>query len=197
MKRLILTVMFAGLLAPAGLMAQKTYIDGTSVILDLSESAGMPAGAVTTAGKYSSFTPSATVLGTDNDANGSINATVYYKLEVAPHDLTGDGTIGSAGGAFTWVNAFNYCKNVNYNSTTGWRLPTQRELQIMYIFMPALNNLFGDSAVGGTAFSSATYWSSTEHSNATYSWYVFFSTGATNTYVKTNSYRVRCVREIP
>lgn len=197
MKRLVLTVMFAGLLAPAGLMAQKVYIDGTSVILDLSVAAGMPAGVVTTTGKTWTGTPanSGSYL-TDNLHDEAINATVYYKLEVAPHDMNNVATIGTSG-TFTmdWVTAFNGCQSATYDGG-GWRLPTQRELQIMYIFMPALNNLFGEPSVSGTAFSSAVYWSSSEF-NAPYSWYVDFSRGLTTYLSKTYSSRVRCVRELP
>jgi hypothetical protein len=193
MKNIFLTVMIVGLLAPAGLMAQKVYNDGGKVILDLTVAAGMPAGVVTSTPKYEGFTPSASALGTDNGHNGSINATVYQKLEVAPHDLTGDGTIGSASGTFSWANAFNYCKNVPLDGG-GWRLPTQRELQLMYIFKPALESIF--TGVGGTALlSTAVYWSATE-ANDSYSWYVIFTNGATNNGSKTANNSVRCVREV-
>lgn len=194
MKRLMLVMVFAGLMFPAGLMAQKVYKDaGNRVILDLTAAAGMPAKAVTNTAKKWTDTPSNTTGPmTDNGEKGSINATVFQKLEIAPHCLTGDGTIGSAGGVFTWADAFNYCKNVNHNGT-GWRLPTQRELQLMYIFRPALESVL--TGIGGTVFSAAYYWSATEFT-AYYARYVSFSTGVTSATYKSDTYRVRCVREV-
>lgn len=189
MKRFVLMVLLAGGFVPEGLVAQKVYEDGGNVILDLTVGAGMPAGAVTSVPKYISFTPSATKLGENNDQGGSINATVFRKLEVAIHDLTGNGTIGSAGGTFRWADAFNYCRSIG----TGWRMPTQRELMLMYIFSPALDYIFTNT-VGGTAFDSAYYWSATENIT-TYSWNVNFTLGSWIPYAKGTYCKVRCVKE--
>jgi hypothetical protein len=194
MKKLFLIVMIAGLLAPAGVMAQKVYKDGSKVILDLTVAAGMPAGVVTSTPKYEDFTPSASAPGTNNGFDGSINATVYQKLEVAPHDLTGNGTIGSSAGGtfFTWVNAFNYCKNVTHDGE-GWRLPTQRELQLMWIFKPALDSILAD--VGGTALKTAYYWAATEYNSAG-SVTISFSSGYAGNAPNTSNCSARCVREV-
>lgn len=181
MKNIILTVFIIGLLAPTGLYAQKVYKEGNRVILDLTVKAGMPVGAITSAAKVWTGSPSNTAGPMDNNTeSGTINETVYHKLEIAQSDYS-TGT--------DWVTAFNGCKGWTHNGSTGWRLPTQRELMLMYIFKPALDNLIG------TAIASSRFWSSTESTDAN-SWYVIFTNGLTNNIDKGSSYRVRCVREV-
>jgi hypothetical protein len=196
MKRFFFMIMVTtvGAIAPVGTYAQKVYKSGSQVILDLTTVAGMPADAVTTVSKteiYKDFTPSETALGTDNNHNGSINEKVFQKLEVAKHDLTGSGTTGSAGGRFTWVKAFNYCRAIAGGE---WRLPTQREQMLMYIFRPALDDILLE--VSGGALLSSTYWTSTEVSTDG-AWTVSFMGGRTpSTTGKDNSLYARCVREV-
>lgn len=195
MKRILLLVMFAGLMASAGCFAQKVYKDGNKVILDLSVASGMPAGVVTDQSKYMGFTPSGNALGANNGISGSINATVFQKLEVAPNDLNAAGAISSTGTmTMNWVTAFNGCKGLNYNGGGGWRLPTQRELQLIYIFKPAIEQIFAEASIS-TAFFDAYYWSSTEQ-NASNSWAVRLSDGYALNNPKANTSRVRCVREL-
>lgn len=195
--------MFAGLLAPAGLYAQKAYKDASNrVILELTEAAGMPAASVTSTGKTWTGSPSAEKGPmANNDPSGTINATVYQKLEIAPHDLASSSGFSSAGASITWVNAFNWCKSANHNGT-GWRLPTQRELMLIHIFKPALESIFTDSAINGTAFSTIasyadSYWSATESSGfGRQSWLLGFGYGITQAYTKSTGCRARCVREV-
>ena len=118
-------------------------------------------------------------------------------------------------GQMTWDNAVSYCNNLNTEGYSDWRLPSQRELMLIW-------NLGGSSKVtagdkndtgvgsgsvplytpylyqqsGFTAFAAGNYWSATQHSsNSTYAWYVIFSNGNTFYYKKTDSYSVRCVRD--
>lgn len=185
MNRFISILLLA--LLPAMLQAQEVYKDGTRAILDLT--VDMPAGAITAVKKTWTGTPSNTAGPlTNNTETGTINATVYRKLEIAPQDLNASGALSASGGTMTWVNAFTYCRNLNYNGT-GWRLPTQRELQLIYIFKPALES------ITGTAFSATNYWSATE-SNASAAWCVTFVTCLTLTGSKTASLHARCVREL-
>lgn len=88
-----------------------------------------------------------------------------------------------------------YAASLCYNKNTGttissasdltWYLPAQKQLMAVWV---------AQESFGTNKLSSADYWSSSEY-NATHSWYVNFSNGLTNTNAKTNSYRVRCVRE--
>jgi hypothetical protein len=206
MKKIIVIV-FAGLLVSAGLQAQKVCIEGGKVILDLTE--GMPAGAITDVSKTTRFkdlmdhpdtgAPSAIdkLWHQENRTVGDINKTVFQKLEVAPKDMnTSGGMDGTGTMTMNWSTAFNGCINSSYDDG-GWRLPTQRELMMMWIFNDALTIAL--PAVGGDALSSgnAQYRSATEGS-ATSAWFVRFGTGNTNLNEKSSppSLRVRCVREV-
>ncbi|MEG2856815.1 DUF4906 domain-containing protein [Bacteroides sp.] len=89
-------------------------------------------------------------------------------------------------------SAARYCheKNRDINgdgyidaSETHWYLPSQHELQMIWI-----------TGMQGT-FGSGLYWSATEDAS-NYSWYVGFTGGGTASNTKTSTYRVRCVREI-
>jgi hypothetical protein len=181
MKKICI-ILFAGLLVSAELQAQKVYKDGTKVILDLTEAAGMPAGAITNVSKaalYANANSGNNVALANNDQNGTINAKVFQKLEIASSNY---------GGTINWATAFNGCRSQGQ----GWRLPTQRELMLMWIFKDALESL------SGVAFVTADppdYWSATE-TNAASARIVNLSTGNTAGVAKTNSNRARCVREV-
>lgn len=206
MKRIIL-ITIVGILTTTGLYAQKAYkladtrSDGsTRVVLDMSVVAGMPEGAVTTTKKtwpLDTETPanSGSYL-TGNREGEVINATVYHKLEIAPADLNSSGEIevGGMSAPKDWATAFTKCKESTYDSGNGsWRLPTMRELQMIWIFKTPLENL------GVGDFGSSSYWVATEY-NATGAWSVSVSNGGTyygSFITKTTTYRVRCVRELP
>lgn len=77
-----------------------------------------------------------------------------------------------------------------------WRLPTQRELMLIYQMRSEL-----EAIDGFYAFMSVNYWSSTEHSNGSNyvsnSWYINFKDGSVND----NGYQgegihVRCIRDL-
>ena len=203
MRQKLFTILLAGLIiVPAGLSAQEVYkeanasaLGGYRVILDLTVKAGMPAGAVTSTKKYTGTSTASNsdwlINAPDNSVNGSINARVYEKLEIAPGDLNNNATFG-ASTAMDWANAYNRCKNSTCDGG-GWRLPTQRELMMMWVFRPALNSVF--SEIGGFAFYSDSYWSAAEV-YARSAWFVNFSNGYTYNHSKTLTYRVRCVREL-
>lgn len=195
---LIMVILLAGLIAPVAVNAQKVYKDASNrVILDLTVVAGMPKNAVTATKKTWIGTPSNNGGPlTNNTENEAINATVFHKLEIAPHDINSAKVIGASGTmTMDWATAFNICKNSS-SYGGGWRSPTQRELMLIYIFRPALEMVFVDSAIKGTAFvNEGGYWSATEN-DAKFSWSVHFGDGGTYNTLNTALYRVRCVREI-
>lgn len=203
MKQILLLVFFAGLIAPAGIHAQKMYRDKVTnrVIFDLTEAAGMPKDAITDTPKTWEGSPSYSDAMLNNLQTSSINATVFQKLEIAPYDIDASGVInGTDEMTMDWVTAFNRCKNSDYDNG-GWRLPTQRELILMFIFQPALDNIFAADATTGKTLSPMRYWAGTEI-NALNAWVVDFQTdyGLTSVYGKSQSkdYRLqaRCVREV-
>ena len=72
----------------------------------------------------------------------------------------------------------------------GEYIPSLGQLNLMAHYMDELNKAF--AYVSASPLSSAWYWSSTENSQNN-AWYVNFSNGSTNIYVKYSSLRVRAV----
>lgn len=118
-------------------------------------------------------------------------------------------------GQKTWSDAVSYCNNLNEEGKTDWRLPSQRELMMIWLLGGSSNVTGGDkndTGVGSaskpvntpyiyqqsgfTAFSADLYWSATELSTgSSNAWYVSFSNGTTSSGSKTYSRYVRCVRD--
>lgn len=120
-------------------------------------------------------------------------------------------------GQKTWSDAMSYCDNLTEEGYSDWRLPSQRELMMIWLLGGSSNVTSGDkndTGVGSaskpvntpylyqqsgfTAFSAGNYcWSATESSsNSSYAWSVTFSAGYSgNNRRKTNSCYVRCVRD--
>ncbi|MDD3038672.1 DUF1566 domain-containing protein [Bacteroides sp.] len=185
MKKLILIIYCLGLIS-LGVWAQKAYKKDNKLILDCSASSGFPQRAVEKNKKQKCVlgAPSLTAFRNVSASNpyNSENDKVYIKLEVANYNL---GTHGLNIGVtkMNWVDAYNGCKNLTYDGG-GWRLPTQRELMMIWIF----NSMF--------LLNSEYFWSATETGVQTQSWYVTFINGMTNWDAKTSLHYVRCVREL-
>ena len=117
--------------------------------------------------------------------NGTWNAKMSRRYQVMGSDA-------NSGSSLNWVAAYTFCKD--YASEGGkkgeWRLPTQNEFYMIFVLHSQLK-----SSSNFSAFSAFTYWSATE-SSAPYAWYVNFSSGSMNTSTKTNSNKVRCVRDL-
>ncbi|SEF48466.1 Lcl C-terminal domain-containing protein [Parabacteroides chinchillae] len=116
--------------------------------------------------------------------NGTWNAKMSTRYQVMRNDL---------GTTKNWTDAWNACKAYSGEGGTAgqWRLPTQRELQMIWVLYP---QLIGKGSV--SSFDAYLYWSSTEY-NASIAWYVHFGLGGTyNGYGKTIALRVRCVRDL-
>lgn len=205
MKQFYLLVLLVGLITPTGLHAQKVYKKNNKVILDLTVAAGMPKDAVTQTSKTDAYTANFPELpeqialnkvnGIDNDQNNPINATVFQKLEVAPYDVNGHNEISSTKTEImtrVWNLAFTGCKESKYDNG-GWRLPTQRELMLIYIFNPALTHVLRE--VGGTPLESDNYWSATEYDKYN-AWHMIFNVGFMSHAIKAEGFRIRCVREV-
>lgn len=90
----------------------------------------------------------------------------------------------------TWQNGLAYCEDLSLDAKTDWRLPSIRELKSLVNdsrYYPAIDPAF--------TCQSFSYWSSTSVTDQPKSaWVVHFGNGDDNWYVKTDNYRVRCVR---
>lgn len=116
--------------------------------------------------------------------NGTWNAEMSTKYQV----MRANHTVG----ATDFVSAWNACKTYNGEggSAGTWRLPTQRELDMIWILHPQLIG-----KVGFTAFGATDYRSSTEY-DASQAWYIAFSNGYPNYSSKTAARNVRCIRDL-
>lgn len=122
-------------------------------------------------------------LGSNSSSNLSsqqINTTIYPVLEL----FQSDNQVGS-----TWFSAVTYCEKLKVDGGS-WRLPTQRELTLFWLFQSHLNSSSTFSPLLGH------YWSSTE-SSATGSWSILFPLGENYPSNKIKQCRVRCVRDVP
>ena len=77
----------------------------------------------------------------------------------------------------------------NADPKGSWRLPTQRELLVIY----SLKGQLAKTA-GFTAFSSSYYWNAAEATDS--SWHVHFTNGVTGYNAKSQRCAVRCVRDL-
>lgn len=157
--------------------AQKMYMDNGKLILDCGEGSGFPQSIVEKESKQKSIETD------ENLIDGTQNKKVYHKLEIEQSDNT----------AAIWATAYNTCQNKNTGGVTGWRLPTQREMQLISIFGPAINALTNNGLT-------TQYWVLTElkaENQYTAAWYVRSSGYSAATLKSNNSYSYRCVREIP
>lgn len=128
-----------------------------------------------------------TFLGDDSSFsghNGTWNAKMSIKFQVMLTNRTVE--------TVDWMTAYNLCKS--YSGESGdakqWRLPTQRELSMIWILHPLLIE-----KTGFTAFNASTYWSSSEDTVALV-WVVNFGSGIVVNYDKNSTGWVRCVCDL-
>lgn len=146
-----------------------------------------------------------------NEGNILVNDKIPMRFIVAPTDVPNDNTWmeaegvlasnnGNLGAVFSGTNpsgCFNYSNGVGKGRK--WRLPTQRELQLMWMFREPIGiiypNIGGTSNPMGSA-STKKYWAATEKS-ATEAWYFDFTANspACSWQAKNTSFRVRCVSD--
>ncbi|MDR0348417.1 MAG: DUF1566 domain-containing protein [Tannerella sp.] len=142
---------------------------------------GMPTGSYNTTPKIDG----------SGDELSSNNKILYQTLRIAMNDY--------ATGAEWKIDA---CQGYNEGDGDHWRLPTQRELQAIWILQSEIKSRFQSSF---TLLADDYYWSATEVQNRnSNAWTIFGSrtdSGASgnspNQPKATSSLRVRCVKEMP
>lgn len=103
-------------------------------------------------------------------------------------DLSNAPGVYQTEGKYGWQNAYSACKNFKESNTGGFRLPTQRELQLIWTMR---NNISGITPLS----SSDTYWSGTNYDTTT-ACSLNFATGGTYGAGYTQTYKVRCVKDL-
>lgn len=168
-------------------------------------SAGMPESAIWPLGMDLSIN-GVTIRHTHSKGNGDnipVNDKVPFRFIIAPAD--------GPSGAVNWATAMGLAVSANNNlaadgtgastgcaaySTTeflsGWRLPTQREIMLMWLFREGINTIYS-----GAQLSTSGYWTATE-STTVQAWFLDFSATTPQSNVATkgsSSYKYRCVRD--
>ena len=108
----------------------------------------------------------ALVMGLKSDANGDLD-------EVTPGMTSGCATFGTS------------------EFPSGWRMPTQREMMLMWLFREGINAIYGTAPL-----LEEVYWTATENT-ANQAWILNFSPIAPESNIsgKTVTYKYRCVRD--
>ncbi|MFV0554390.1 MAG: DUF1566 domain-containing protein [Mangrovibacterium sp.] len=197
------------LLLPFGSMAQKVSLgENGHLILHLDRANGMPENSYTTRSTTSWIgnqvpSNSAWLSSEYNQSGGIVNAAVFRKIEVAPRDLTatsGAITASAVRKGMYWADAVNACRNLEYDGHSDWRLPTQKELLLIYVLQPVISTFFDESNSDEKFYDSDTdanhgYWCLTEQT-ASNAWRIYFKNGGCWNSPKNTAYYVRCVREM-
>lgn len=113
----------------------------------------------------------------DELKTGAANSQVYKRFAVS-------GKENSRGAK--WSDAFTVCSGI---SGGGWRLPTQRELMLIWVLKKEL--MWGNA----DPLEEGSYWCATE-SGENLSWLMFFSNGTLYSFSRSTQAMVRCVREL-
>lgn len=116
-------------------------------------------------------------------ASEESNKTISYYFEVAKQDVSSSKK--------TWRDAISDCESWAEDGGN-WRLPTQRELMLIWISYSTIN---AKKISGFTQFIASQYWSASEM-YSTNGHYTFFTNGYSTSGDKMNTYYVRCVRDI-
>lgn len=121
-----------------------------------------------------------------SDWDGKTNSEVLKKVTVGGGGYDGYVTIGRV------LNAF--LASSDAKGFDDWYIPSCPQLSLIWMNLNSVNNAL--SAIGGKQFDiSNIYWSSSER-GANYGWKLNFSRGLVGRVAKTNSYRVRFIRDI-
>lgn len=172
MKKIITMMLLC--VVTIGSYAQRVYKEGGLYII---ECKGMPEASYTKKAKPQRI--GETVNGITGINSAAANKTVAYKFEVRVRNHTD---------AANYNDAIKGCADKG----TNWRLPTLREMQLIWTMHEGLQKLDGF-----TPLDAKDYWTATERFSG-YSYVVFLHTGVTDAY--NASYymksRVRCIREI-
>lgn len=138
--------------------------------------------------------------------NGDIESETYNKLSRRFQIQPQDGTLNGSN-VMNYEQAVNYCNNLSYGGYDNWRVPTARELHMLFVIgannnvsrfdkdnsssqavnvSPIVSNYLYKQSTWFTPFGNATYW--TAHPG----WSLDFENGYS---LGANTARVRCIRD--
>ena len=177
------------------------YVKDENIIISRENGRGVKEEYIRTEGDWSEGVPHHTEQDKENS--------VFTKLEIAPR-----ATDPAYTDRQTWEKAAEYCKNLEVDGKKDWRMPTQRELMLMYLLNKELGSKYQllsstDDHINPDPNSDeyhVFYWSATQDNTVESSkntvWSVCFCTdkasltGKTEGYDKEKVNYVRCVRDV-
>lgn len=175
-------IIILGCLMATGGYAQKVIVGGGKVIIDASALRNS-----TTMKKATGTDATETIMGTNDASNISSNVSnkeVYHRFEISPYDNMA---------AASWLPMVNHCKNLSLNGI-GWRLPTLRELMLIYILMGELKQVTLSGFM--PLDTNRRYWSATEE-DADKATAVYARDHHVSSYSKiTGVASTRCIRDL-
>lgn len=175
---------------------------GTTGTYAVFYASGMPESAIWPLG-MNLMANKATIRHTQSKGNGNnipVNDKVPYRFIIAPRD----------GGSGNWALVMGLKSDANGDLDevtpgmtsgcatfgtpefrSGWRMPTQREMMLMWLFREGIDVIYKD-----TPLQNAVYWTATE-SDKNQAWILNFSPIAPESNIsgKTVTYKYRCVRD--
>jgi len=97
-----------------------------------------------------------------------------------------------AGSLCLWQEAIDYCKNLEEDGFSDWRLPAIVEISTLPDYgksIPAIDQLYFPETIPDY------FWSSTVHKGfGDYSWVAYFNDGNADRFLQSKAHNVRCVR---
>lgn len=194
--------------AASGQELRKEALKGSTAAYAVIYSTGMPESAVWPLGMTLSRNE-ATIRHTTVEGNGNninVNDKVPFRFIIAPTTGPADFYWAAAMGLNDGSNADlseegpgssaprTGCRNYSTSEfpVGSWRLPTQRELLLMWLFRDAINTVYPSGSI-----SAEKHWSATEK-DGTNAWYVDFSATAPESKAAakgSNNFKFRCVRD--
>lgn len=177
MKKRVILLVLVGILSTTMCYAQKVTKGPHGAIIDAS---AIPHTKVKKARETNSTYEEIGTNTADNLSSTVSNEKVYYKFEVCAED---------AGKSTWWIASIDKCKNSTVDGG-GWRMPTYRELVLMWVLKPELEQI-----EGFVPFTQGIYWSATE-AGGWLCWRVYFAGGETVTGSKGYGGMTRCIRDL-
>lgn len=146
--------------------------------------------------------------------NGDIENETYNKLsrrfQIQPSDATN---------TMTYPQAVEYCNNLKLDDKSNWRLPTAREMHMLFVIgannkvlqfdydnttvtgatnsnrHPLVTNYLYNKTTWFSPFKTQQYWTANTSNNGTDGWTIDFENGFAQVVHPTDSYYVRCIRD--
>lgn len=150
--------------------------------------------------------------------NGDIESETYNKLSRRFQIQPSDGTYNESN-LMTYPQAVEYCNNLTLDNQSNWRLPSAREMHMLFVIgannkvlqfdydnttvtgatssnrHPLVTNYLYNKTTWYSPFGEANYWTANTSNNGAMVWFIDFKNGYADLQSPNTSFRVRCIRD--